>query len=29
MYFHENEFEFASFIRIIKNRENIDADIIE
>lgn len=29
MYFHENEFEFASFIRILKNRENIDADIIE
>lgn len=29
MYFHENEFEFQSFIRIIKERENIDADIIE
>ena len=29
MYFHENEFQFQSFIRIIKERENIDADIIE
>lgn len=29
MYFHENEFEFQSFIRIIKEKENIDADIIE
>ena len=29
MYFHENEFQFQSFLRIIKERENIDADIIE
>ena len=29
MYFHENEFEFQNFIRIIKERENIDADILE
>ena len=29
MYFHENEFQFQSFIRIIKERENVDADIIE
>lgn len=29
MYFHENKFQFQSFIRIIKERENIDADIIE
>ena len=29
MYFHENEFQFQSFIRIIKERKNIDADIIE
>ena len=28
MYFHENKFEFQSFIRIIQERENIDADII-
>ena len=29
MYFHENEFEFQNFIRIIKERENIDVDILE
>ena len=29
MYFHESEFEFQSFIRIISDRENIDADILE
>ena len=29
MYFHENKLEFESFIRILKKRSNIDADIIE
>jgi predicted nucleotidyltransferase component of viral defense system len=29
MYLHENDFEFQNFIQIIKERKNIDADIIE
>ena len=29
MYLHEDEFEFQNFIQIIKERNNIDADIIE
>ena len=29
MYFHENKNEFKNFIRIIREREKIDSDIIE